>query len=50
MAIVSIFEGICRLVDHLKLGETVVPILMFLVPVAFYVGLYSTGATFEEVP
>ena len=34
----------------LNVGETAGPVIMFLIPIAFYVALAVTGTSFDEVP
>jgi SulP family sulfate permease len=45
-ALIVLFECVCRLIASYELGDTIVPILMFFVPILFHVWLYLFGITF----
>ena len=48
LLIVVSFESVLRLVEFLKFNELVVPCMMFLLPIAFYVVLVISGTTFQQ--
>jgi SulP family sulfate permease len=48
LALVTTFEVILRLIDHLKCNELVVPGMMFLLPLAFYTVLAVSGTSFQQ--
>jgi SulP family sulfate permease len=48
LGIVVVFELVLRLVEHLKFNEVVVPCLMFLLPVIFYLVLAMTTTSFQQ--
>ena len=48
LLIVFVFELLLRIVEHLKFNQLVVPCLMFLLPVVFYIVLYLMDETTES--
>lgn len=49
LLVVFLFEILLRIVEYLKFNELVVPCLMFMLPIAFYIILPFTGSTTNEV-
>ena len=48
LLIVVTFESALRLVEYFKFNELVVPCMMFLLPIAFYIVLVISGTTFRQ--